>query len=206
MAGADLGIAWGAREIMSMVGILISFASSWYYGRKWDEEGALVYDTIGEEPAGGDYNIVDEDGQPKKKFVTNADGSRDAISVSTEDAREASVPVPAQAFENAMPIPYGLIVGLGIWTVSFLFKPGGSASSYGRRVYGGSNLVFLLFLPAVTVLLAFHIRKTTIERNLEYKKLALSMVLAMSVFLVIAGIADQQTDAPWYCCVFGGAF
>lgn len=198
---ADLAIIWGAREITSLIGISIIVISHWYYGRKWDEEGYLAYETALEEIAGADYAAVDENGQPTKKFVTLPDGSRDAISVATEDNREAAISVPPSALEKAMPIPYATIVGIITWAVSFLFQPGRIA-----KLYVGWNIPFLMFLPVIAVLLGFHVRKTTIERNLDYKKRALTIVLAMCIFLVIAGICEKKTDAPWYFCVFGGAW
>jgi hypothetical protein len=195
----NLAVVWGAREVTSLIGILITAGSSWYYARKWDEEGALAYEATLEQATGADYNVVDEEGRPMKKFVTHMDGSRDAISVSTEDNREDPIVVPTQALEEAIPIPHAMIIGLFFWTISFLFLP-----AQGPSTYAGWNMVFVLFLPAMTVLFAFHIRKTTIERNLEYKKKAICLVFTMSIFLVVAGILDAETGAPWYFCFFGG--
>jgi hypothetical protein len=198
---ATLGIIWGARETTSLVGIVITVVSHWYFGRKWDEEGTLAYDAAVEAGVGVDYAAVDEEGRPTKKYVTNADGSRDAISVCTGDNRDDAVSVPAKALENAMPVPYPGIAGLLIWALSFLFVPGRPLA-----VYAGWNMAFLLILPIMAVLFAFHIRKTTIERNLDYKKKAMSMILVFSIILVIAGIVDDKTYAPWYFCFFGGAY
>lgn len=196
----DLAILWGIREVISLVGIITTAWSYWYAGRKWDEDGVAAYNAALEESIGGDYQSVEE-GSKTKKFVTNADGSRDAISVSTEDFRDsnASFQVPVERLEKAMSRYYGLIVGLLMWAVSFLFQPGRPI-----RVYAGWNTCFIVFLPFVAALLAFPIRRATIDRNLELNKKALSMLFILSTWLVISGIADKRTDAPWYFCVFGG--
>ncbi len=197
----DLAILWGVREIMSLVGILITTLSYWYAGRKWDEEGTAAYNVAVEASMGGDYQNVEE-GLKNQKFVTNADGSRDAISVTTEDFRSPPdlIQVPIDRLEKAMSKNYGIILGLVVWAISFLFQPGRPV-----RVYVGWNISFILFLPLIAALLAFPMRRATIDRNLELKKKGLSFLLILSTWLVISGIADRKTDAPWYFCSLGGA-
>ena len=202
----DLVVEWGVREILSLTGILITTIAYWCAGRKWDDEGLAAYETAVDECTGGDYQNVEEAStSTPKKFVTNADGSRDAISVNTEDYRERNDPtstlvVPMEHLNKAMSKHYGMIIGIMIWTLSFLFVPGRPIA-----IYAGWNICFVLFLPIIAALIAFPMRRATIDRNLELNKKALSLLLVLSTWLVISGIADRQTDAPWYFCVGGGA-
>lgn len=198
-ATPDIVIVWSTRSIMSLVGMLTMVMFYWYTERKWDEEGAAAFVRAQEDAPGGDYNMVDEEGSAKKKFVTNADGSRDAISVSTEDFK-GDVEVPREELEKAHSKQYGMILGFVIWTVSFFFMPGRIA-----KVYGGWNISFIVFLPVIAFLLSFPIRKATIDRDLDTKKKMLSVVFALSIWLCLSGILDKRTGAPWYFCFFGGA-
>lgn len=200
----DLVVEWGVRESLSLTGILITTVAYWCAGRKWDDEGLAAYETAVDECTGGDYQNVEEAStSTPKKFVTNADGSRDAISVNTEDFREANDPtstlvVPMEPLNKAMSKHYGIIIGILIWALSFLFVPGRPIA-----VYAGWNICFILFLPIIAALIAFPMRRATIDRNLELNKKALSMLLVLSSWLVICSLADRKTGAPWYFSVFG---
>jgi hypothetical protein len=198
VAVPDIAILWGVRSIMSLVGMLTIVTFYWYSERKWDEEGSAAYERVLENAPGGDYSMVEEDGSPKKKFVTNADGSRDVISVSTEDFK-AEIEVPKDELEKAHSKQYGVIAGFIIWTISFLFTPGSIT------LYGGWNISFIVFLPVIVFLITTPIRRATIDRDLDLKKKAVSTVLGLSVWLCLSGILDRRTDAPWYFCFFGGA-
>ena len=114
----DLVVEWGIRETLSLTGILITTVAYWCAGRKWDDEGLAAYETAVDECTGGDYRNVEEGStSTPKKLVTNADGSRDAISVNTEDYREPNDPtnttlvVPMEHLNKAMSKHYGMIIG-----------------------------------------------------------------------------------------------
>ena len=202
----DLVIYLGIRAVLSLIGILVAVMSYWYAERKWDEQGSAAYATALENapPENSEYQFVEE-GSQNKKYVTNPDGSRDAISVCTEDFREEqrtnAVQVPREELEKALSIPYGILAGLALWTISFLFKTGHKV-----KPYFGWNISWLLFLPVIAVLIAFPIRNATIDRNLELKKKCVAAILVLSIWLIVSGIAEKETDAPWYFCVFGGAY
>lgn len=199
MSTPDVVIVWGIRSIMSLVGILTIVTFYWYTERKWDEEGAAAYERAVENAPGGDYSMVEEDGSPKKKFVTNSDGSRDAISVATEDFKGDEIEVPKGELEKAHSKQYGMIVGFTIWAISFLFLPGSI------QIYGGWNISFILFLPVIVFLITSPIRTATIGRDVDLKKKAVSTVLVLAIWLCVSGIVDSRTNAPWFFCFFGGA-
>jgi len=197
----QVGIVWETREVLSLIGIIIFGTSAWYYGRKFDEDGSLAYQTVLDTMNGVDYNAVDDNGHPLRKFVTNADGSRDAISVCTEDnRREDIIIIPTDALQRALPIPHGCIIGIFLWTISFLFLPGEGTA----LPYTGWNLFCVCLLPIMTILFITRIRTSTLERNLQDKKKTLSLIFLLSIILIIASIVDPEIEAPWYFAVFGG--
>lgn len=193
----DLVVILGPRSYLTLAGILTVVASLWYYERKWDEEGPAAYSEALEN-SGEDYHIV-EDGK-KVKYVNNPDGSRDAISISTEEFKEDDmVEIPTEELSKAMPLPIGLIAGFGIWAVGMLFDNDGSTD-----IAFNWNIFYLFFLPAIAFLIAYPIRKATVKRDLNLKKKAVSGVFLAVIFLVFCSIFDGNTDGSWPFCIFGG--
>jgi hypothetical protein len=175
--------------------------------------------------------VTNETKAPPPPTIVNQrfhpDGGREIVRVSTMDSRDENYhPIEAAAqagiidpeaaaaasiygspevllkkLQRALPIPYVMLAGFFLWTVSFLFDP----SIGGFRVYtNGSNVISLLIASTLGPLIAFPIRTATIERNLDLKKKAMSLVIVLSVVLCITATTDRAVDAPWFFNFFGG--
>eukprot|EP00934_Nitzschia_sp_Nitz4_P005880 Nitzschia sp. Nitz4//scaffold358_size24170//1680//3175//NITZ4_008428-RA/size24170-augustus-gene-0.43-mRNA-1//1//CDS//3329548993//5870//frame0 len=192
----DLVIVFGIRTILALLGIVTAATAFWFEERKWDEEGVEAYNRS-EGINQGDYQAPVEEGQ--KKYVTNSDGSRDAISVCTEDFQE-TVPtnIPKVELEALKPFPKVMIAGVVVWALSFLFE-----AEAGFSVYAHWNICFVILLPVIALIVAYPIRTATIERNLEARRKAITVVILISVFLTVSAILDSGSDAPWYFMVGG---
>lgn len=106
-----------------------------------------------------------------------------------------------QRLNDAMPLPRVMLVGFGIWTISFLFDP----SIGGVRLYWNFwNVTSVILAAFVGPIIAIPIRVNTLNRDLERKKKAITSLVVVSVTLCATATADFYVDAPWFFNVFGG--
>ena len=153
-------------------------------------------------------------------------GARDLVRVRTDDSNDkryhpgkaAAKPTePVQSAEAAQyygtpevvraqlaaafPLPKMMLIGLGLWNVSFLLDP----SIGGFRFYANFfNLSCFFLSAALGPILAFPMRTATLERDIEHKKKVILAFVIFSVLLCIFAILDPVVNAPWYFNVFGG--
>lgn len=138
------------------------------------------------------YNKMNEDPtiEPNKVYPTD------------ERPKEVS-PEAQQRLWDAFPLPRVMLVGLGIWTVSFFFDP----SIGGVRLYWNFwNITSALLAATIGPLIAVPIRIDTLNRDLERKKKAITALVVASILLCITATSDFIVDAPWFFNVFGGEF
>ncbi len=122
-----------------------------------------------------------------------------------ESARAARIYGPPEVLQaklrEALPLPTVMLGGFLLWTISFLFDP----NVGGFRVYANAwNIISLLLAGSIGPLIAFPIRNATIERNVDLKKKAITVLIILSAMLCITATADPIVDAPWFFNVFGG--
>lgn len=220
----DLVLVLGFRTILSLIGIITILCAFWMMERRWDEQGSAAYEKAKENSTGSEYKAVEGNTGKSgtddleapympapKEVVYNDDGSRDIVRVATEDADEKATPdvvdeqttpdvvVPLEDLKEALPLPKGLLVGFGIWAFSFLFHPDG-----GFNLYSSWNICCFLLVVAAGALIAYPIRNSTLKRDLDLKKKAVSGLIVVSIFIIVSAMLDKETEAPWYFCSFGG--
>ena len=101
---------------------------------------------------------------------------------------------------KAFPMPKIMLIGLGIWSLSFFLDP----AIGGFRLYANFwNISCFVLAAALGPILALPMRSAILQRDFEYKKQAIVAFLAVSVLLCIAVIVDPEVDGPWYFNAFG---
>jgi hypothetical protein len=104
---------------------------------------------------------------------------------------------------DALPLPRVMLIGFGVWSISFLFDP----SVGGVRVYWNFwNVMSVILAAMVGPIIAIPIRLDTLNRDLDRKKKAITSLVTVSVLLWITATSDFIVDAPWFFNVFGGEY
>jgi hypothetical protein len=211
---ADIGIILGARAICSLVGLVIVFVGFWIREKRWDDQGTVAHDKY-KSTVDENYHAVDDEAGNKasddvsqtynsvsEKFNFHDNGSRDVIEMTSSDA-EDRFPLPRslqREIEAALPIPIVMLLGFALLMISFIFSPKAAEEAYNS----GWNIASIFFVAAIAATYIFGLRKATLERNMSLKNKIYLAVLFFTIFLGIAGVADNQIDAPWYFCTLAG--
>ena len=105
------------------------------------------------------------------------------------------------ALAMAFPVPKVMLIGLLLWSLSFLLDP----EIGGLRFYANFfNITCVLLTASIGPLLAFPMRKAFLERNYENKKKVTFVLFVISVLVASFSIADPEVDAPWYFNIVAG--
>lgn len=204
---AEIGIVLGARAIFSFVGLAVIFIGFWIKDRRWDELGALAYEKY-KDLKEQDYPIDKQPNDPiadayvsvTEQFVFADNGVRDLVRVESQDSADGQPRTLKTEVRAALSVPTVLLLGFGLWFISFLFTPQG-----GFQVYNsGWNIASMIFVAIIAASLGYGVRVATIERNVDLKKKCFITIFIFTIWLAIAGFADWNINAPWYFSTFGG--
>mmetsp|Transcript_42649 Transcript_42649/g.102841 ORF Transcript_42649/g.102841 Transcript_42649/m.102841 type:complete len:540 (-) Transcript_42649:1309-2928(-) len=104
---------------------------------------------------------------------------------------------------DSYPFPKVMLVGFGIWCISFLFDPSiGSARFY----WNFWNLSSFFLAASIGPIMAYPIRVNTLNRDIDRKKKSITALVVVSILLCFTATADFIVDAPWFFNVFGMLF
>jgi hypothetical protein len=212
----EYGIIFGARAILSLIGLVTAFVGFWIKERKWDDLGAIAYEKY-KATHDGDVDAYqaanDEEIQKTKSDVSASfhsvtekrnfhdNGSRDLVRVESSDALDR-FPLPRSLqseVTGALPLPTVMLAGFGLWMLSFIFKPEG-----GGLYNADWNIVGLVIVAILALFFGFVLRRFTLDRNIDAKKNSFIAIFIATIFLGISGFCDDQVEAPWYFITFGG--
>lgn len=169
-------------------------------------------------------NMEDPDKVVGQNF--HADGARDLIRVQTEDGTDDNYHPEKTAASNtgqfvsvvaaqyygspeavrdqlaaALPLPTMMLVGLGLWSLSFLLDP----AIGGFRIYNNFyNITCFVLALALGPLMAFPVRNAIIERRIHRKKALIVALVSDLLLIAIGSVLDPEVDSPWYLNIFGG--
>jgi len=136
---------------------------------------------------------------PGKAAGNPTEGTQSAVAAQYNSTQE----VVQSQLAMALPMPRMMLIGLGLWNVSFLLDP----SIGGLRFYANFfNISCFLLSALLGPILAFPMRKAILERDFEYKKKAVLAFVLISVLVCSFSIADPEVDAPWYFNIFAVLF
>ena len=156
----------------------------------------------------------------------NESGARDLVRISTMDSQDGRYHPPQAAaqldpdgrlsatalqyynaepttefqarLEQAFPRPIVLLVGCGIWSISYFFDP----SIGGFRVYVNPwNVFAFLLTPLIGLIIAHPMRKATITRDVALKKKAYFSLVAVFILLFIVTLADPKIQNAKVCYI-----
>lgn len=142
---------------------------------------------------------TDKEYHPEQAAGTFTEAIQSAVAASyygTSEAVEAKL-------GKAFPTPKMMLVGLSLWSLSFLLDP----AIGGLRFYANFFNVSCCVLSALLgPLVAFPMRKAILERDYGYKKKLVVVFAVISVLISSFSIADPEVDAPWYFTIVAGLF
>lgn len=223
----DFTVVFGVRSSLAMIGLATGVLGYWLVERQWDNYGTnslKAPDDGGESGASSSYvTMNDPDRVVGQAF--HYSGARDLVRVRTDDSDDkryhpgqaaAKHTDTAQSIEAAQyygtpeairsqlalsyPLPKMMLIGLGIWNLSFLFDP----AIGGARVYANFwNISCIVLSGLIGPLIAFPMRAATLERDAERMKTVRIAIVSCSVLLCIAATVDPEVDGPWYFNLFG---
>jgi hypothetical protein len=93
----DLVVIFGARSILSLIGIDLLVAGVWYVDRTWDEEGSKAY------------------AQAKSSGSTSKE----------DTSLLNAVTIPQEALDAAFPFPWAFLLGWLLYGVAYFFSVDG---------------------------------------------------------------------------------
>lgn len=142
---------------------------------------------------------TDKEYHPEQAAGTFTEAIQSAVAASyygTSEAVEAKL-------GKAFPTPKMMLVGLSLWSLSFLLDP----AIGGLRFYANFFNVSCCVLSALLgPLVAFPMRKAILERDYGYKKKLVVVFAVISVLISSFSIADPEVDAPWYFTIVAGEY
>ena len=140
---------------------------------------------------------TDQKYHPETAAATNTEHFQSNVAAQYYGTTEA---VKAQ-LAMALPLPKMLLVGLGLWSLSFLLDP----EIGGVRIYANFfNISCFLLSASLGPLLAFPMRNAILDRTIQYKKKVIAALVLVFILLAIFSIADPEVDAPWYFNIIAG--
>jgi hypothetical protein len=206
----DLTVIWCFRTTLSMFGLFALIVGLWKMEKQWDDKAAHAYQRAKENGGGGDYQAPhdddadDDDKNPdveeSNEYQPAPDGNRTRITTTrTTQQQETTVIVPPDELKAALPLPFVMIAGLGLWSLSFIFTANGGFA----LDISGWSLVSMLLVGFIGYIFVFPLRKATWTRNTVLKKQSVSIVLLLTALLAFTGRIENSLSI-WFLSIFGG--
>jgi hypothetical protein len=198
----DLTVIWCFRTILSMCGLLFLIAGLWIMEKQWDDQASQAYQRAKENGGGGDgdYQAPDDDKKPdveSNDYQPAPDG--DGTTTRTQQEPEPAVTVSPDELKAALPLPSAMVVGFGLWALSFIFDANGGFAFD----VSGWNLSSMLLVVFIGYMVVSPMRKATWTRNIVLKKQSASVALLLTIVLAVTGRVENHISI-WFFNMFGG--
>jgi hypothetical protein len=172
----DLVVIFGARSILSLIGIVLLVAGVWYVDRTWDEEGSKAY------------------------AYAQAVSSRSA---SKEDTSLLNgVTIPQEALDAAFPFPWAFLLGWLLYGIAYFFSVDGGS---GIEVTSWAVIGFLASLVLAVIASVPMGEAVKTRDSVKKTKLGMMFVVTW-LLLTGVTIAGNRGPSSLYCPFGGKSF
>jgi hypothetical protein len=172
----DLVVIFGARSILSLVGIALLVAGVWHVDRTWDEEGSKAY----VQAASGTGSTTSKEGTSLLNAVT----------------------ISQEALDAAFPFPWAFLLGWFLYGAAYLFSVNGGN---GIAFTSWAVMGFLASL-ALGVIASVPMGEAVKNRDSEKKTKLGMMFVFTWLILTVATIAGNSGPCLLYCPLGGKPF
>jgi hypothetical protein len=180
----DLVVIFGARSILSLIGIILLVAGVWHVDRTWDEEGSKAYEQAA------------SNGSTNKSYaqaVSNGSTSKEDTSLLN------AVTIPQEALDAAFPFPWAFLFGWLLHGVAYFYSVDGGI---GINVTSWAAIGFLSSL-ALAVIASVPMGEAVKSRDSGKKTKLGMMFVACWLLLTVATIAGNRGPCFLYCPIGG---